>query len=461
MATACVILAAGMGTRMKSRLPKVLHRLCGMPMIQCVIDAAQGLRPERTIVVAGEHIDAIRDAVSAPGIGFVRQSSPKGTGHAVLCAMEALDGFRGNVVIVNGDTPLVGASALKRFLALHAKGRSAVSVLSFIASAPDHYGRIVRDSAGKVVSIVEHGDADEKQRTIREVNSGVYAVRHDALGLLGSIAPNTKKGEYFLTDIVALSADAGFKTAAYPIGEEEEFMGVNTREELYRAACIMRRNIVRNWTEKGVSFVDTETVYIDRSVTIGRETKIYPNVYLEGKTKIGADVIIYPNVRVLNGFIADRAVIYDSTVIEDSVVRKDASVGPFARLRPGSDIGEGARVGNFVELKKAVLGRRSKASHLSYLGDASIGSDVNIGAGTITCNYDGLKKHATIIKDGVFIGSDTQLVAPVSVGRGSYVGAGSTVTKDVPAGALALSRIGQRIIPGWAKKRSAGRKQKS
>ena len=452
MMTACVILAAGLGKRMNSNLPKVLHKVCGIPMLQSVIDTARKLKNEKIVVVTGEHDDLIKKTLASPYISYARQKEPKGTGHALMCAKQDLRGFQGILIVLNGDTPLVRADTLKKFLKLHLKNKNAVSVLSFQAENPDDYGRIVRDASGQVLSIVEQKDADAMQKKIHEVNSGVYAINHDLLPLLDNIKINRKKGEYYLTDIVAAALEKGLKTSAYCIGAEDEFMGVNTREELYRASMFMKKKLIEKWAGKGVTFLDMDSVFIHAGVTIGKDTTVYPNVYLEGRTKIGRGTTIYPNVRILDSEIGNNVVIKDSTVIEGSTIKNRASVGPFARIRPGSEIGTEARIGNFVELKKAVIGAGAKASHLSYLGDARIGRDVNIGAGTITCNYDGATKHNTIIEDGVFVGSDTQLVAPVKIGKGAYIGAGSTIIKNVPPWALALSRSKQTHSSEWAKK---------
>jgi bifunctional UDP-N-acetylglucosamine pyrophosphorylase/glucosamine-1-phosphate N-acetyltransferase len=455
-----VILAAGLGKRMKSKVPKVLHRICGVTMLESVVGTARRVHPEKIVVVAGRHIDAIRESLGSEDLSFAHQREAKGTGHALLCARPALEDFRGTVVVLNGDTPLVDPETIKKFLRLHRRDKNAVSILSFAATDPKDYGRIVRDGSGRVSAIVEEKDADPSQKKICEVNSGVYALHSEAPALLDSIRMNRAKGEYYLTDIVAAAVKSGVKASAYCIGAEEDFMGVNTREELDRASFLMRRRIIKKWSERGVNFLNPDSAFIHAGVTIGRDTTIYPNVHLEGRTKIGRGVTIFPNVRILDGEIGAGVVIKDSTVIEDSKVKDRASVGPFAHLRPGSDVGAEARVGNFVELKKAVLGKASKASHLSYLGDAVIGRGVNIGAGTITCNYDGVKKHTTFLGNGVFVGSDTQLVAPVTIGRGAYIGAGSTITKDVPAGALALSRTEQKNIRGWASRRTPKAKSK-
>lgn len=455
MRLSCVILAAGLGTRMNSSQPKVLHEVCGVPMLYSVVQTARELKPERIVIVAGRQKELIEGSMECRGEVFALQKEPKGTGHALKCAVPFLKNFKGIVVVLNGDTPLLKPGTIKRFLALHEKGENAVSVLSFPAEDPNRYGRIIRDASGTFVSIVEHSDADPAQRKINEVNSGVYAINRAALSVLNRIRMNRAKGEYYLTDIVAAASKAGMRISAYCIGTEEEFMGVNTRGELLRASELMRRRIVMEWVERGVNFLDPDSVFIHPPVSIGKETVIYPNVCLEGHTRIGKNCTIYPNVRIRNCTVGNNVVIKDSTVMEDSRIRDRATVGPFARIRPGSEIGSDARIGNFVELKKAVIGRASKLSHLSYIGDAVVGKDVNIGAGTITCNYDGERKHPTVIEDGAFVGSDTQLVAPVRVGKGAYIGAGSTITEDVPPMSLAVSRARQRNIEGWASKRKS------
>jgi bifunctional UDP-N-acetylglucosamine pyrophosphorylase/glucosamine-1-phosphate N-acetyltransferase len=452
--TACVVLAAGLGKRMNSDLPKVLHRICGIPLLQSVLNSVDGVKPDRIVVVAGDHIGKIKENIDSPGVLFAVQPGAKGTGDAVRCALPVIGDFRGDVLILNGDTPLVRPETIKKFLRRHRKDGNELSVLSFKAADPSGYGRIVRDASGEIEAIVEDRDADPVRKRISEVNSGLYAVRRDALALVGEIKLNRSKGEYYLTDLVSQALLKKMKTSAYPVGAEEEFMGVNTREELRRASDILRRRIIAGWTKKGVDFMDAGSVFIHYNVSLGRDTVIYPNVYIEGRTRLGRNSTVYPNVRILDSNIGREVVIKDSTLIENATVGDRASVGPFAHIRPGSQIGREAKVGNFVELKKTVLGAKSKASHLSYLGDAEIGNGVNIGAGTITCNYDGKEKHVTRIGDGVFVGSDSQLVAPVRVGKGAYVGAGSTITQDVPAGALAISRSRQKNIWGWVRKRS-------
>lgn len=457
-ALACVVLAAGMGKRMNSRVPKVLNRLCGKPMLQYVIEALDKLNPDKKIVIAGEHYDDIKNSITGKGISYVLQEKPLGTGHALLKAAEFLKGFKGTILVLNGDMPLITVAALRSFIANSKKNCDTVSVLSFIAEDPASYGRIVRDSSGKAIKIIEDKDAIPEQKAIKEVNSGVYAMSSDALRLLPLIKINRAKGEYYLTDILELAARNNLKTGVYcSVSEfaELELMGINKRSELMNAESLMQARIINKLAEGGVNFTDARTVFINAGVSIGRDTLIYPNVFIEGKTKIGSSCTIYPNVRISNSLVGNNVKIKDSSLIEESVIRHEAQVGPFAHLRPGSDIGQRAKIGNFVEVKKSTIGSGSKVSHLSYIGDALVGKGVNIGAGTITCNYDGKQKHTTEIKDMVFIGSDTQLVAPVCIGKGAYIGAGSTIVKDVPPMSLAVSRVEQKIIRNWAVKRKA------
>jgi bifunctional UDP-N-acetylglucosamine pyrophosphorylase/glucosamine-1-phosphate N-acetyltransferase len=478
-----VVLAAGLGKRMNSSLPKVLHRLHGTTMLQHVLGTLYELKPQKIVVVAGKHFKGIEESIiqTNPPIPpllrggkggllrtqnseliFAHQEKAKGTADALLRALPYLKGFKGTVLIINGDTPLIFRKTLKKLLAIHNKKRDVISVLSFMSQKPGSYGRVIRDKGGDVVSVVENRDATVSQKRIREVNSGVYAIESEALSLVKEIKFNESKGEYYLTDIISIAKGKGIKTGAYCIGSEDECMGVNTREELEKARQLMKDRITKRWMDRGVSFVDTSSVFISSDVKIGSGTTVYPNVHLEGNTKIGRGCTIYPNVRIQNSIIGDGAIIKDLTLIDSSIVRERVSVGPFAHIRPGSEIGAGAKIGNFVEVKKSLIGSGTKASHLTYLGDAEIGRDVNIGAGTITCNYDGYEKKITVIEDNAFIGSDSQLIAPVKIGKGAYIGAGSTITKDVPSKALALSRVEQIHIKNWALKRKpkGGKKAK-
>jgi bifunctional UDP-N-acetylglucosamine pyrophosphorylase/glucosamine-1-phosphate N-acetyltransferase len=451
---ACVILAAGLGTRMKSPLPKVLHRIYDRPMLQYPLETAASLKPEKIIIVVGKNHNVIEDTLKPLNtVVFAVQEKPKGTAHALLTATTKLNGFKGTVLVMNGDTPLVTSVTLKKFLKLHRKHKNSVSFISFIAENPSSYGRVLKDRLGKPLRIIEEQDATEEEKTIKEVNSGIYAIEAHALPLLSNIKLNKRKKEYYLTDIIQIAAQKGIDTGVYCLGNEEEFMGVNTKHDFLKVHEVMRKRIISFWVKKGVNFIDASSVFIAPSVKIGSETLIYPNVYLHGDTKVGKNCTIYPNVRIIDSAIKDNAIIKDSTVIENSIINTRAEVGPFAHIRPGSRIGVSSKIGNFVEVKKSIVGEGTKAMHLSYIGDAKVGRKVNIGAGTITCNYDGVKKHETVIGNGVFVGSDSQLVAPVKLGKGSYIGAGSTITKNVPPGALAISRTLQRNIKHWRKKK--------
>jgi bifunctional UDP-N-acetylglucosamine pyrophosphorylase/glucosamine-1-phosphate N-acetyltransferase len=454
---AAIILAAGMGTRMRSSIPKVLHRLNGIPMLKYVVRTMYGLSPEKVVVVVGKKTEKqIRDALSGEPVRFALQEKPLGTAHAVLSAKKALWGFKGDLLILNGDTPLITSDTLKRFIARHRRSKNILSILSFEASDPFGYGRIIRDKKGRAIMIKEEKHLSSEQKGIKEVNSGVYLMDKELMKLLSSIKINPEKGEYYLTDILQLAVEKGKKAGVFNIGAEEEFHGINTKEHLKRAERILRERIINYWLDRDVMFMNPSATYIHPSVKIGPGTFVYPNTYLEGDTVIGSNCIIYPNVRITNSTIGDSVEVKDSSVLEDVTVQNNAVVGPFARLRPGTIIQEGAKIGNFVEVKASVIGKGSKAQHLSYIGDAEVGSSVNIGAGTITCNYDGRNKHKTIIEDNVFVGSDTQLVAPVKVRKGAFIGAGSTITKDVPPESLALSRAKQQNIEGWVKRKKRG-----
>ncbi|MBN2653894.1 MAG: bifunctional UDP-N-acetylglucosamine diphosphorylase/glucosamine-1-phosphate N-acetyltransferase GlmU [Nitrospirae bacterium] len=452
MKLATVILAAGAGTRMKSSTPKVLHNLMGKPLIAHVAEAAKAVGSSRCVVVLGNHTQEAKKHLDSDKTTFALQKKQDGTAGALRSALPALKGFEGNILILSGDTPLVTQNLLTKFIKLHKQKKEDLSLMTFDATPPHAYGRIIR-SEGKISRIVEDKDATSEEKLITEVNSGIYLMKSSILNLLRSIPLNKAKGEYYLTDIVSIALKKGFKAGAHLLGSETELTGINTRAELHRATLFLRERLVAEFMQSGVTFIDSSSVFISKETKIGQDTVIYPNVHIEGRSVIGKKCIVYPNSRILDSIIADEVTIKDSTVIESSEVKSKASVGPFAHLRPGSVIGSSAKIGNFVEIKKSVVGKGSKASHLTYIGDAVIGKDVNIGAGTITCNYDGKNKFKTEIHDDVFIGSDSQLVAPVKVGKGAYVGAGSTITRDVPPGALAVTRTHQKNIYGWAKKR--------
>jgi bifunctional UDP-N-acetylglucosamine pyrophosphorylase/glucosamine-1-phosphate N-acetyltransferase len=450
-----VILAAGKGTRMKSARPKVLHPLAGRPIIDHVLRTSSQLQPDRTVLVVGHGAADVQQALSGwSGLQLVTQSPQLGTGHALLQAAPALEGQTGTLLLLYADVPLLSVGTLQRLLEAHRTTRAAATVLTAELDDPYGYGRIVRDASGQIARIVEERDASADERAIREVNSGIYALELKSLfATLQQLAADNAQGEYYLTDLIAMHRQAGKHVGTLRIASAGELRGINSRVELAELTQQLRARKNREVMLSGVTLEDPATTYIDADVTIGADTTIGPGVMLEGKTTIGGGCRIHAGARLTNAAVGDDVTILDRCVIVDSTIRAGASVGPFAHVRPESEVGEGARIGNFVELKKTRMGRKSKANHLSYLGDATIGEDVNIGAGTITCNYDGETKHETVIEDGVFVGSDSQLVAPVTVGRGAYVAAGSSITEDVPADALAIARARQENKPGWVARR--------
>ncbi|MCX7724603.1 MAG: bifunctional UDP-N-acetylglucosamine diphosphorylase/glucosamine-1-phosphate N-acetyltransferase GlmU [Thermodesulfovibrio sp.] len=446
-----VVLAAGLGTRMKSSMPKVLHKIFEKPIIEYVIDCAKSLNLSNIFVVINPSIKKVTEHLENYEIQTVFQDEPKGTAHALLSALPYLKSDK--ILVLNGDTPLLRKETLISFIETFNKDKVDMAILSFYPKREHSYGRIIRDEDKKIKRIVEITDIEDELNLSLEANSGIYILKREVAELVKEIRENPKKGEFYLTDIVEIANNKGFKLEAYPLAEEDELIGINTRAELSLAKKYLRDRVVKEWMEKGVTFYDPSLVWISPSVTIGQDTIIYPNVFLEGNTKIGQNCIIFQGVRIKDSIIEDNVQIKDSTVIESSYIKSGSKIGPFAHIRPQTIIGKECRIGNFVEVKKSTIGDGTKAAHLSYIGDSEIGNNVNIGAGTITCNYDGQKKHKTIIEDNVFIGSDTQLVAPVRVCKGAYIGAGSTITKEVPEDALAISRTPQKNILGWAKKK--------
>jgi bifunctional UDP-N-acetylglucosamine pyrophosphorylase/glucosamine-1-phosphate N-acetyltransferase len=454
-----MVLAAGQGTRMRSDRPKVLHELAGRPLLRYPLATLAMLGPERVALVVGHQADAVRRAAEGCGLAELRvvvQAEQRGTGHAVASAAPAFAGFSGDVLILYGDVPLVRAETLRALLDVHHRDDAALTLLTARFADPTGYGRILRDTEGQVVGIVEERDATPAERAITEGNPGLYAVRSEALfSLLGELRDDNAQGELYLTDLVALAVRAGHRVSSVGAARCHEVVGINTRQELARMEATLRSELVERWMAAGVTFEDPATAYVGPEVTLGADTVIGPNVILRGRTRIGASCRIEGTAHLTDATLGDRVHLRFASVVESAEIGADAVVGPFARLRPGTRLGERVHIGNFVETKHVALGPGVKASHLSYLGDCEVGADTNIGAGTITCNYDGLRKHRTTIGARVQIGSDTQLVAPVSVGDDAYVGAGTTVTRDVPAGALAVSRVPQRVVPGWALRRRA------
>lgn len=459
-----VILAAGLGTRMKSATIKILHRAAGRPIIEYVLDLAADLTDAPPVMVVGHQRDAVQQAVDGRA-RFAVQEQQLGTGHAVLQAAKILEasGLKGRrVLILSGDVPLTRPETLQKLLDEHERSQNALTLLTMKLDDPAMYGRIVRDSNG-VAKIVEAKDASPEEKRINEVNAGIYVFDGEHLfDNLRNLSNTNAQGQYYLTDLIAVLRKSGRRVGAIVADDPIEALGVNSRSDLAQVEGEIQRRVVERLMNEGVTFRNPATVVIDSMVSIGNDTVVYPYVTIEGTTKIGSGCVIEPGVHLQNVTIGNNVHVKTGTVAEGADIAEEATVGPYAHLRPGTKLGRKVKVGNFVETKKAVFGEGAKASHLSYIGDAEVGADVNIGAGTITCNYDGVNKHKTVLEDGVFIGSDSQLVAPVRIGRGAYVGAGSTITQDVPPDALALSRAPQQIIEGWAarkREKQKGRKK--
>ena len=454
-----VVLAAGKGTRMKSAQPKVLHQVAGSPMIDYVLDAAAQLAPESTTVVVGHQAETLKSALAGRAeLGFVVQEPQLGTAHALLMTEPALKGAAGTLVLLSGDVPLLTPATLKRFLERHITAHAAATVLTALVDNPHGYGRIVR-SGEQIARIVEERDATDAERAIREINSGIYAFALDGLfDAVRRVAAENAQHEYYLPDLVGIYRRSGRGVETVSVANPDEIRGINSREELAAVGRVVREARTQALMAAGVTLIDPPTTYLGCDVTVGADTIIHPAVTLEGRTHVGGGCVIHSGVRITDSTLGDGVTILDHCVITRSTIEAGATVGPFAHLRPEVVVGPRAKVGNFVEMKKTRLGPGSKASHLSYLGDTEVGANVNIGAGTITCNYDGVRKHVTTIEEGAFIGSDSQLVAPVTIGAGAYVGTGTTVRESVPPGALAVSAGKQRNIEGWveSKKKQKG-----
>src|SRR5712671_2568506 len=457
------IMAAGKGTRLKSRHPKVLHEVGGKPILAHVIATATKVVPAEDIfVIIGHEADRVRKAVGASGVQFVLQAEQRGTGHALMAAKEALATYD-QVIVLSGDAPLITPESVLKLSAFHSSQNAAMTLLSADLDEPAGYGRVIRKSAkgSEVRAIVEEKAASPKQKKIREINSGFYAFSVPALyGHIGGLSTDNAHGEYYLTDMAAVFQRARKKVVAMKTPVPAEVLGSNRRSEIVDLDGRMRLAKCHQLMEEGVTIFFPETCVIDSDVEVGADTVIEPFVQLRGTSKIGSDCHIGSYSVINNTEIDDAATVLPGCIMDDARIAKKATVGPYSRLRPGSDIGEGAHLGNFVETKKIKMGKGSKANHLTYLGDTEIGEGVNIGAGTITCNYDGANKHRTIIEDGVFVGSDSTLVAPVKIGRGAYIAAASCITEDVPADALALARSRQSVKEGWARARRDAQKEK-
>jgi len=450
-----VILAAGLGTRMKSRQAKVLHQAGGESLIGLVVQTALRLvAPERIYVVVGYQADLVRKALDGRGVQFLDQPQQLGTGHAVLVGRQALEKAAPRLLVLYGDCPLVEAETLEGLMHCHRETGAAATVLTTRLEDPAGYGRLLRDSGGSIRAIVEEKAATPGEREIREINSGIYCFDTDHLfQCLPQIRPDNPAGEYYLTDVIGWLVERGLSVAGVEVQEASQVLGINTRVELAQVDARLRERKVRQLMLAGVTIHKPETVTIDDAVSVGPDTVIEPFAQLLGRCSIGSGCRIRSCSIVSDSQLADEVTVEPFSFIHESRLETGVRIGPYARLRTGNHIGPGAKVGNFVELKKTRLGARSKALHLAYLGDSTIGADVNIGAGTITCNYDGTHKHSTVIEDGAFVGTNSTLVAPLKIGAGAYVAAGSVVTEEVPPEALGIARSRQTNKPGWATRR--------
>ena len=449
MAMEIVILAAGMGSRMHSAKPKSLHELGGKSMLARIVDTAHAVSPTRLQVVIGKGSDQVLAAFEGSDLEFVEQAEQLGTAHAAMQALPNCDPAA-RVVVLLGDVPLLPAHTLEAFAAINCD----LGILTVDVPDPTGYGRMVRDAAGAPVAIVEDRDTNPEQKAICEINTGVMVAKAgDFMRWLEQTNQDNDQGEYLMTDIVGLTLAEGGNVAAHKADNPDDVQGVNDHVQLNRLERVFQRRQAEGLQRQGVRIVDPERFDLRGAIEVGQDVSIDVNVVLEGNMKIGSNVIIGPNCHITDAEIGDGSVIKPNTVIEGASIMSDCSVGPFARIRAGAVLSDEVAIGNFVEVKKSVLGKGTKASHLAYLGDATIGARVNIGAGTITCNYDGVNKHQTLIEDDVFVGTNSSLVAPVQIREDSTIGAGSTITKEVPPGTLAIGRGRQVVIEGWAKPR--------
>ena len=455
-----VILAAGESKRMRSSRPKALHLLGGRRLIDYPVRVARALGA-RVVVVVGRGAEAVRAAVGeAPDLAYVEQKERLGTAHALLQARGACGDGAGAVLVLPGDQPLMSEVLLRALVDHHRSTSAAATLLTAEVQDPSGYGRVIREG-GRPVAIIEHRDATAAQRAIREIGTSTYCF--DARSLwpaLDRVVPQNDQGEYYLTDVVSILAASGARVEALAAPDPEECMGINDRKQLAEAAAALRRRTLERLMVEGVTILDPAATYVDDTVAVGADTVIYPGAVLEGTTAIGAECVVGPGCHVTGSRIGDRVTLRPYCVLSDAVVEAEAQLGPFCHLRPQSHVGAGAKIGNFVELKKAKIGRGAKVPHLSYVGDATVGDKANIGAGAITCNYDGADKHETVIGAGAFVGTNSSLVAPVTIGAGAYVGAGSVITKSVPPGALAVARARQEMREGWVARKKKTRKAK-
>ncbi|AGI27321.1 bifunctional UDP-N-acetylglucosamine diphosphorylase/glucosamine-1-phosphate N-acetyltransferase GlmU [Bacillus subtilis] len=437
-----VVLAAGQGTRMKSKLYKVLHPVCGKPMVEHVVDEALKLSLSKLVTIVGHGAEEVKKQLGDKS-EYALQAEQLGTAHAVKQAQPFLADEKGVTIVICGDTPLLTAETMEQMLKEHTQREAKATILTAVAEDPTGYGRIIRSENGAVQKIVEHKDASEEERLVTEINTGTYCFDNEALfRAIDQVSNDNAQGEYYLPDVIEILKNEGETVAAYQTGNFQETLGVNDRVALSQAEQFMKERINKRHMQNGVTLIDPMNTYISPDAVIGSDTVIYPGTVIKGEVQIGEDTIIGPHTEIMNSAIGSRTVIKQS-VVNHSKVGNDVNIGPFAHIRPDSVIGNEVKIGNFVEIKKTQFGDRSKASHLSYVGDAEVGTDVNLGCGSITVNYDGKNKYLTKIEDGAFIGCNSNLVAPVTVGEGAYVAAGSTVSEDVPGKALAIARARQ------------------
>ena len=450
---ASIVLAAGEGKRMKSRRPKPLQPVCGKPMLAHVLDALAPLGPDPQVMIVGVGAEEVRPAFADRPLTWVTQEQQLGTGHAADCAREALAGFTGDVLVTCADIPLVRTETWQRVLAEHRAQGAAGTIVTALFDDPTGYGRVIRDASGAVQRIVEEPDCDDLTRAMPEGNVSVYCFSAPALlGALSELQPNNEQGEYYLTDVVGVLVAQGRKVIPVIAEDPEEVLGINDRVQLARAERIARDRVRRRLMLEGVTLLDPDTTYIDQDVSIGRDTVVWPGAHILGATEIGEGCVIGDHVLIENCRLGEGTTVKHCSVVHDSRVGRDVEIGPCAHVRDQSTLEDHVRVGTSSEVKRSRLGEGVCDLHFSYVGDATVGAGANIGAGVITCNYDGVDKHPTIIEDGAFIGSDAALVAPVTIGKGAYVGAGSVITKNVPPGALALGRARQENREGWVEK---------
>lgn len=446
-----IVLAAGQGTRMKSKLYKVLHPVCGKPMVEHVVDHIETLNVERIVTVVGHGAEKVKEQLGDKS-EYVLQAEQLGTAHAVQQAEEILGNLEGTTLVVCGDTPLIRPETMKALFDFHTEQQAKATILTAVAENPTGLGRILRNESGQVAQIVEQKDATAEQQLVKEINTGTYCFDNKALfDALKHVGNDNAQGEYYLPDVIEILQKQGEVVAAYVASDFDETLGVNDRYALSQAEELMRARINERHMRNGVTIINPATTHISADAVIGSDTVLLPGVIIEGKTVIGEDCTIGPNSHIIDSRIGNGTTVH-SSVVNHSTVGDTTAVGPFAHLRPQSSLGNHVKIGNFVEVKKSTLDEGSKVSHLSYIGDAEVGRNVNIGCGSITVNYDGKNKHQTVIEDEVFVGCNTNLVAPVTVRKGAFIAAGSTITKEVPEEALAIARAKQENKPGYAKK---------